>query len=163
MGWPATKSCLFLNKFIWLQYYFEESNFWKMKKIWMRLLLRSDSRLSYPNSSLIYCSNSSHDVHISHGKSGQDLMAVCLITDCVCASSPTCQNSNHQPFPYLQPQIRTLKEYSAGSIAVLLAPPYINIHFHLLLHQQKFRRQVRIKSCFQKNLPKWERLPVFIK
>lgn len=59
-----------------------------MKKIWMRLLLRSDSRLSYPNSSLIYCSNSSHDVHISHGISGQDLMAVCLITDCVCASSP---------------------------------------------------------------------------
>lgn len=32
MGWPATKSCLFLNKFIWLQYYFEESNFWKMKE-----------------------------------------------------------------------------------------------------------------------------------
>lgn len=28
--------------------------------------------------------------------------------------------------------------------------PYIYIQFHLLLHQQKSRRQVRIKPCFQK-------------
>lgn len=82
----------------------------------MRLLLRSDSVLSYPNSSLIYCSNSSHYVHIFHQISGQDSDGslsderLCVCTQCLLAKIQT-----HQLFSSLHPQIRTLKEYCAGS------------------------------------------------
>lgn len=71
----------------------------------MRLLLRSDSGLSYPNSSLIYCSNSSHHVHIFHQINGQNSDG--SLSDgrlCVCIQCLLAKIQNINIFPACTPR-----------------------------------------------------------